>query len=181
MGDEGFVALRSRCVGRGFKPPRAALVDDRRGERRGKGAGHASGRDQEGERERIVADVSKETQMASKPGRLVCSGMSLAGAHRLARRCPACRRREPDLRLPCGTGEGAFRRCPLRWATGRSAAVRSVGRRRRESTVAGRAGGPARSSGEGLVIRLERRGRVIRGDVRSINSGAAGGGVAWTS
>lgn len=28
--------------------------------------------------------------------------------------------------------------------------------------VAGRAGGPARSSGEGPVMRLERRGRVVR-------------------
>jgi len=32
--------------------------------------------------------------------------MSLAGARLLARRCPACRRREPGLLLPCGTGEG---------------------------------------------------------------------------
>jgi hypothetical protein len=29
----------------------------------------------------------------------VSSGMSRAGAHVLARRCPACRRRDPDLRL----------------------------------------------------------------------------------
>jgi len=35
--------------------------------------------------------------------------MSLAGARRLARRCPAWRRREPDLPRPDGTGEGAHR------------------------------------------------------------------------
>ncbi|GAA2655333.1 hypothetical protein Adu01nite_91120 [Paractinoplanes durhamensis] len=52
------LALRSRPAGGGFKPPRAALVDDRRGERRGKGVLDASGRDREGERKRIAADVS---------------------------------------------------------------------------------------------------------------------------
>jgi len=34
--------------------------------------------------------------------------MSLAGARLLARRCPVCRRREPDLRLLHGTWEGGF-------------------------------------------------------------------------
>jgi hypothetical protein len=37
--------------------------------------------------------------------------MSLAGARRLARRCPACRRREPGLLLLYGTWEGAPRHC----------------------------------------------------------------------
>ena len=32
--------------------------------------------------------------------------MSLADIRLLARWCPACRRREPGLLLPCGTGEG---------------------------------------------------------------------------
>jgi hypothetical protein len=36
--DEGFVALRSRPAGGGFKPPHAALAEDCRGERCGKGA-----------------------------------------------------------------------------------------------------------------------------------------------
>jgi hypothetical protein len=35
--------------------------------------------------------------------------MSLAGARLLARRCPACRRREPGLRLLHGTWEGGCR------------------------------------------------------------------------
>ena len=67
----------------------------------------ASGGDREGERKRIVADVSKLEQVASKPGRGRGSGMSLAGVRLLARRCPACRRREPGLRRSRGTGEGA--------------------------------------------------------------------------
>jgi hypothetical protein len=58
-GDEGL-ALRRRPAGGGVKPPQAALADDRRGERWGKGAGHASGGDREGERERTADDVSKQ-------------------------------------------------------------------------------------------------------------------------
>ena len=96
----------------------------------------------------------------------------------LARWCPACRRREPGLRLPCGTGEGVpgyalvvrpgERECPKR------------PHRKGLSTVAGRAGGPVRSSGEGLVMGPERRGRVVRGwSVRS--TGCSPGGVAWAS
>jgi hypothetical protein len=38
VGDGGVVALRRRPVGGGVKPPRAALAEDRRGERRGKGS-----------------------------------------------------------------------------------------------------------------------------------------------
>jgi len=39
------VALRRRPAGGGVKPPRAALAEDRRGERRGKGARDPSGGD----------------------------------------------------------------------------------------------------------------------------------------
>jgi len=41
------LALRSRPAGGGFKPPHAALAEDRRGERWGKGVREASGRDRE--------------------------------------------------------------------------------------------------------------------------------------
>jgi len=44
---DGGLALWSRPAGGGFKPPYAALAEDRRGERCGKGAGEASGGDQE--------------------------------------------------------------------------------------------------------------------------------------
>lgn len=47
--DEGL-ALRSRPAGGGFKPPGAALAEDRRGERPGKGALGALGGDREDER-----------------------------------------------------------------------------------------------------------------------------------
>jgi hypothetical protein len=77
----------------------------------------ASGGDREGERKRIVADVSKPQQVTSKPGRGRGSGMSLAGVRLLARRCPACRRRESDLRRSRGTGEGVPP-VVVRWRTG---------------------------------------------------------------
>jgi len=77
--------------------------------------------------------------------------MSLAEIRLLARRCPACRRREPGLRLPHGTGEGASW-CWLASCAG--PADREVPKRLNRkglSTVAGRAGGPVRSSGDAPV------------------------------
>lgn len=50
------------------------------------------------------------------------------------------------------------------------------------STVAGLAGGPARSSEEVSVMGMERRGRVICDCVRGINRTRWGrGGVVWAS
>jgi len=66
----------------------------------------ASGGDREGERKRIAAEVSKIVQSASELGRARGSRMSLADTRLLARWCPACRRREPGLRLSRGTWEG---------------------------------------------------------------------------
>src|SRR5437899_1126711 len=111
--------------------------------------------------------------------------MSLADIRLLARWCPAYRWREPGLRRPSGTGEGVSGYCPpLAGDRGELSAVQEVpvggGVR---VPVAGGAGGPARSSGEGPVMGLERRGRVVRDCVRSINRDAAAssGGVVWTS
>ena len=52
------MALRSRSAGRGFKLPPAALAEDRRGERGGKGVARDVRWDQEDERKRIADDVS---------------------------------------------------------------------------------------------------------------------------
>jgi hypothetical protein len=57
----GLVVLRGRCAGGGRKPPRAAAVKSRGGERRGKSrAVSAAGVSQEGERKRTTDDVSKD-------------------------------------------------------------------------------------------------------------------------
>jgi hypothetical protein len=67
---------------------------------------------------------------------------------------------------------------PCGWREGVS---RDGCNREGSSTDAGPAGGPARSSAEAPVMGVERRGRVIRGCVRSINRAESSGGVAWTS
>ena len=62
----------ARAVG-GGKPPHAALAEDRRGERCGKGARDASGGDREDGAQSsfsgIAGDVSLLNKVASKPGR----------------------------------------------------------------------------------------------------------------
>ena len=67
----------------------------------------------------------------------------------LARWCPAQRWREPGLRLLCGTVEGVPGYCRLRPLAGRDGDREILAGTRQElSTVAGRAVGPARSSGD---------------------------------
>jgi hypothetical protein len=102
--------------------------------------------------------------VTSKPGFQCNSGMSLAGARLLASRCPACRRRESGSWLLCRTQEGAGRYCARLPGVGLGARGSASSSRNREasSTDSWRAGGPARSSGEALVMRVERRGWLIR-------------------
>src|SRR6185295_12721681 len=83
----------------------------------------------------------------------------LAETRLLARWCPACRRREPGLRLSRGTWEGWPRYCrPTGWREGARA---SGGTCEALSTVAGSAFGPTHSSEEAPVMGVERRGRTI--------------------
>jgi len=89
--------------------------------------------------------------------------MSLADTRLLARRCPACRRREPGLRLSRGTWEGRPR-YGCRWGVVARGSASSGGNRKALSTVAGLALGPAHSSEEPSVMEGERRGRTIRGE-----------------
>jgi hypothetical protein len=174
----GLVVLRGRPAGGGRKPPRVAAVKSRGGERRGKSrAVSAAGVDQEGERKRSTDDVSKsalddvetgldETAWDESGGCLLIgqavSGMEVARAW---------------FGLWCGTWEpvvprpraasGAVVACGRSWKGGPQAADP-----RGASTDAGHRGGPTRSSDEGPVMGLERRGRVVlawsmvnRGDV----------------
>src|SRR5260370_16100265 len=102
-GDEGLLALRSRPAGGGFKPPSAALAEDCRGERDGKGAREASGGDQEDVALNapvagFAVDASLLEKVASKPGVTFWPGMSLAGALLLARSSPPLGRPEHRLR-----------------------------------------------------------------------------------
>ena len=180
---DGGLALRRRPAGGGAKPPRAALAEDRRGERQGKGARDASGGDQED-----VAQASLRGSLLKRRylirwhrnrGVVGLPGMSLAGARVLARRCPAWRRREPGLRLLHGTWEGEPRHCRRGWREG------AAERQKPEalSTDAALAGGPARSSREAPACwgGGGAKGPAHQWSVRSINRGVVPGGIEWTS
>ena len=175
----GLVVLRGRPVGGGRKPPRAAAVKSRGGERRGeRRAVSASGVGQEGERERSIDDVSKSALDDIETGRPAQPGTSLAGAYLLARWCPAWRWRE--LGLGSGVERGNLssrahgRPVERLWPAvvgGRENSKRLI--REGLRTDAGHRGGPDRSSDEGPVMGLERRGRVIRA-CWPVNRGDAG-------
>jgi hypothetical protein len=109
--------------------------------------------------------------------RLKGAGMSLAGARLLAKRCPAWRRRESGLRLLHGTWEGERRYGQPSFGEVELARGSALGggNRKALSTEAARAGGPARSSDEALVIGVERRGRLID-DLFARTTGCSPGG-----
>jgi hypothetical protein len=102
-------------------------------------------------RESSAVDVSKRSEMTSEPGLHLCPGMSLGGARVLPRRRPAYRQHEPDL----GASMERVKACPDIAAVPFAARGRppSGGIREELSTVAGCAGGPARSSCEASAYR----------------------------
>jgi hypothetical protein len=107
-----------------------------------------------------------------------CFRMSLAGARVLARWCPAWRRREPGLRLARGTWEGGCRHCvPALWGGWVRGSAPSGWNREALSTVAASAGGPARSSGEALVIGVDAKGPAYRWFVSREQPALPGGDV----
>jgi hypothetical protein len=102
-------------------------------------------------RESSAVDVSKSIKLMSKPGSASCSGISLGGTRLLPRWHPAYRQHDPDR----GASMERVKAC-LDMAAGRPAARgRTPSGRIREglSTVAGRAGGLARSSCEAPAYR----------------------------
>src|SRR5271170_2342966 len=98
MRDGGLLVLRDRPAGGDSKPPRAALAEDRCGERRGKRRDLiASGEVREDERwtKSSAVDVSKTIQETSKPGSCSSPGNSLGETRLLPRWRPAYRQHEP--------------------------------------------------------------------------------------
>ena len=160
MREMKVLALRSRLFGGGFKPPHAALVEDRRGERCGKGARDVSGGDQEDDRRvrcRYSMRWHQNRDSVSVPGMSLAgvrsSGQVVSGIH-------------DGVSLICcsRTEQGKVCRgiAARGWRVARGS-VSSGSNREGSSTVAGHAGGPARSSDEAAVMVVERRGRVVRG------------------
>jgi hypothetical protein len=158
--------LRSRSAGGGCKPPQAASVKSRGGERCGKGG-------------QLVRQVRVEKASESEPlmtcrkpmdgietGECVSLRDEPGGRLFTAQVVPGMEVARARLRLWCGTWEPVVP-IVLRPSTWAGRATRSPrGRTPRGgnpeglSTDAGHRGGPARNSGEGPVMGLERRGRV---------------------
>src|SRR6476620_10514050 len=111
-GDEG-VALRRRPAVGGFKPPHAALAEDRRGERCGKGARDASGGDREDGAQSwfsgIAVDVSLLNQVASKPG---CSRSARDASGGCPLFWPGGVRHVGDVSPVCGSCTERGKACP---------------------------------------------------------------------
>jgi len=98
-----------------------------------------------------AVDVSKFLTTVSKPGSRICLGISLGGARLLPRRHPAYRQHEPDR----GASMERVKVHPETAADSLVARGRtpSGGIRKGQSTVAGCAGGLARSSCEARAYR----------------------------
>src|SRR5215813_11186209 len=128
------------------KPPQAAAVKNRGGERCGKvGTMIPAGMVERGERKRSAASV-EIPQTMSKPEVGTPSGISSGDVLILPERHPACRRREARL------GSGMERENLAGAAKGKGA---SGSNREAESTDAPNRGGLPRSSDEGSVMELE--------------------------
>ncbi len=102
-------------------------------------------------RESSAVDVSKHSKTTSEPGSHLCPGMSLGGARLLPRWRPAYRQHDPDR----GSSMERVKACPDTAVGRRAARGRAPSGRIREgqSTVAGCAGGLARSSWEASAYR----------------------------
>jgi hypothetical protein len=176
------LALRSRPAGGGFKPPPAALAEDRRGERGGKGAprGHQAGIGKTN-----VSDSLMKCRYLSLGGIKIGAypdgpKKSLAGARRLAGGV----RHVGDVSPICCSRTERGKACPdtvapgVGWREGVSQADETV---RDRVPSRGRAGGLACSSDEASVTGVERRGQVIRGCCFIGQPGEILEGAWWTS
>ncbi len=157
--DGGLLALRDRPMGDGLKPPRAALAEDRRGERRGKGAVQASGGDQ-GDDCRLRC---RETRNDIRSG--LSSGVR-DRVWRVPMYWPGGVRHRDGVNLICGSCRERWKAgadIVSVWLTGARGSALCGGYREGLSTDAAPAGGPSRNSGEALVMGVERRGRLVHG------------------
>jgi hypothetical protein len=177
----GLVALRGRSAGGGRKPPRAASVKSRGGERRGKSVLSAR-------QVQITKASASEPPMKCRKrigdirnrGRVIAPGGAWREPADWSGGCPAWMVARAWSGLLCGTLEpvalfgrpasGAVVACG--WSSESENPKQQICEG--ESSCAGHRGGPFRSSDEGPVIGLERRGRVVRAGL-AVNRGDVGG------
>ena len=158
-GDGGLLAPRDRPMGDGLKPPRAALAEDRRGERRGKGVLEASGGDQ--------GDDCRSKCRELKDG--IRTGLGSRTRDRVWRvpmYWPGGVRHRGGVNLICGSRRERWKAdadiVPV-WLAGAIGSPPSGRNREGLSTVAAPAGGPSRSSDDAPVMGVEPRGRLVHG------------------
>jgi group II intron reverse transcriptase/maturase len=177
----GLVVLRGRPAGGGRKPPRGALVKSRGAERRGDGVlsarqvwiTKASASEPPMKCRKRIGDIRNR-------GRVVASGGAWREPADWPGGCPAWMVARAWSGLLCGTGEpvalfgrpasGGVMSCG--WSSESENPKQQICEG--ESSCAGHRGGPSRSSAEGPVIGLERRGRVVRAGL-AVNRGDVGG------
>jgi hypothetical protein len=160
-------ALRSRSTGRGCKPPQAASVKSRGGERCGNGGQPVRqvGVEKASESEPLM--TCRKPMDGIETGGCVCLRDEPGGYLSTAQAVPGMEVARARLRLWCGTWEPVAPIAMRPFTRARTATRSSRGRTprgrnpERQSTDAGHRGGPACSSDEGPVMGLEPRGRII--------------------
>ena len=157
--DGGLLALRDRPMGDGLKPPRAALAEDRRGERRGKGVREASGGDQGDDRRLRCRDFKDGIRTGLR-------SRARDGVWRVPMYWPGGVRHRGGVNLICGSPRERWKAdvdIVSVWLAEAIGSPPSGRNREGLSTVAAIAGGPSRSSGEAPVMGVEPRGRLVHG------------------
>ena len=162
------LAPRDRPAGGGLKPPQAASVKSRGGERCGKGAPRVRQVRAEKANESKPLMTCRKRIDDIKTGRESFSRDEPGGYLPTAQAVSGIKAARAQFRLWCGTCEPVtpIPIRPFTWACSatRPARGRTPSRRngKGQSTDAEHRDGPTRSSDEGPVMGLERRGRVIR-------------------
>jgi hypothetical protein len=157
--DGGSLALRDRPMGDGLKPPHAALAEDRRGERCGKGVLEASGGDQ-GDDRRLKCRELKDGIRTGLGSR------TRDGVWRVPMYWPGGVRHRGGVNLICGSRRERWKAgadMVSVWLAGATGSAPSGRNREVLSTVAAPAGGPSRSSRETPVMGVEPRRRLVHG------------------
>ena len=157
--DGGWLALRDRPMGDGLKPPHAALAEDRRGERCGKGVLEASGGDQGDDRRLRCRDLKDGIRTGLR-------SRTRDGVWRVPMYWPGGVRHRGGVNLICGSRGERWKvdaDMVSVWLAETIGSPPSGRNRKGLSTVAASAGGPSRSSWEAPVMGVEPRGRLVRG------------------
>ena len=159
MRDGGLLAPRDRSMGDDRKPPRAALVEDRRGERRGKGVLEASGGDRGDDRRLRCRDLKDGIRTGLR-------SRARDGVWRVPMYWPGGVRHRGGVNPVCGSYRERWKvdtDMASGWLAGAIGSPPSGSNREGLSTVAVSAGGPSHSSWEAPVMGVEPRGRLVHG------------------